>query len=412
MKYKAFFAVFTIALIQFITVAGDKKKRGRQEIKYRGNIKADAPERAPKAGTGAGKKPVDKESGDSDFQGQRKNMLTSADDDGFSDSECPLCTSKKDKLKRAIESFWNHDLIQAYGCACQVLSARRDDGLAQAIVYAISNSRYAVIESQQKIAAPNSDPPALLNWEILGPFPVSKLEVDADPTFAFGIHKETEIDVGRYIMSLPSNSTVYSEFVSGAKVTWNVVQARPPNGQVDIRFPVAWNELGQGIGTTAVYEFQAWARIVTYARTSGFYTLQCVGAHTAYVRNDNNTRLVVGDIYQSQMLIAAIDLKVGPVGIIVPLRGAAQGSFYCRLSFSEKVMHVTGPMHVPNLLELPTKKEENKYFPLMVAPNDATGLMLSGLFSVVLHNLQGHPLSVDIQLEQPRGIATTFVCDE
>ena len=47
--------------------------------------------------------------------------------------------------------------------------------------------------------------------------------------------------------------------------------------QVDLHFPVAWNELAQAMGTAAVYEFQAWARATTYAKVSGSYIISCQG---------------------------------------------------------------------------------------------------------------------------------------
>ena len=51
--------------------------------------------------------------------------------------------------------------------------------------------------------------------------------------------------------------------------------------------------------------------------------------HTAYIRNDNSTRLLVGDVYHAQRVIAALDLRIGPVGILVPLRGRCEK--YCNI---------------------------------------------------------------------------------
>ena len=45
-----------------------------------------------------------------------------------------------------------------------------------------------------------------------------------------------------------------------------------------MRFPsVNWNELVQSLSTMAVYEFQAWARSVTFVKTTGPYVISCTG---------------------------------------------------------------------------------------------------------------------------------------
>ena len=62
--------------------------------------------------------------------------------------------------------------------------------------------------------------------------------------------------------------------------------------------------------------------------------------HTAYIRNDNSTRLLVGDVYHAQRVIAALDLRIGPVGILVPLRGRCEK--YCDVKDLEWVCKVWG----------------------------------------------------------------------
>ena len=49
-------------------------------------------------------------------------------------------------------------------------------------------------------------------------------------------------------------------------------------GQVDVRFPaVKWNEVVQSVSSMAAYEFQAWARSVSYIKTPGSYVVACSG---------------------------------------------------------------------------------------------------------------------------------------
>ena len=43
-----------------------------------------------------------------------------------------------------------------------------------------------------------------------------------------------------------------------------------------------WNELAQGVSSSSVYEFQAWARAVTYVKTTGSYVVSCIGKSRCY----------------------------------------------------------------------------------------------------------------------------------
>ena len=45
------------------------------------------------------------------------------------------------------------------------------------------------------------------------------------------------------------------------------------------------------------------------------------GVHTVYVRHDNTTRILSGDVYRSSSIVSALNLKTGPIGIVIPLRG-------------------------------------------------------------------------------------------
>lgn len=148
---------------------------------------------------------------------------------------------------------------------------------------------------------PKKDGGALLNWEILGPMPVGKLEVDGDPTFSTSswdnkdeieqsfknwkdkidkidnknitiidereeqyewevnsltinvkkvkilnsIINKKSYDIGQYILSLPVNTNIYSEVISFGVLNWKSVSANK-EGVVEVRFPVAWQDLVQG----------------------------------------------------------------------------------------------------------------------------------------------------------------------
>ena len=56
------------------------------------------------------------------------------------------------------------------------------------------------------------------------------------------------------------------------------------------------------------------------------------GVHTVYVRHDNTTRILSGDVYRSSSIISALNLKTGPIGIVIPLRGeeySVRGVMWC-----------------------------------------------------------------------------------
>lgn len=113
-----------------------------------------------------------------------------------------------------------------------------------------------------------------------------------------------------------------------------------------------------------------------------------------YVRNDNNTRVLVGDVYRSGKSSAAIDLRVGLVGLAIPLRGMGQTSFRCTLEPAPDTIAVFHPDQVPDLLEFPEVSER--------------GYLLSSVFSLSIQNQQNVPLSIEFLVEKPLGQSGEF----
>ena len=109
------------------------------------------------------------------------------------------------------------------------------------------------------------------------------------------------------------------------------------------------------------------------------------------MRNDNSTRLLIGDVYKSGQIIATVDLKVGLVGLVLPLRGLAQGSFYCQLNalVTQSVI-VHNPRFVPDAVEFPDVPANN-------------GLLVTNLFALPVHNVQSHSLTLEFRIEKPLG---------
>eukprot|EP01034_Spumella_vulgaris_P025248 gene25248-31681_t len=171
---------------------------------------------------------------------------------------------------------------------------------------------------------------------------------------------------------------------------WRNVQAKK-TGEVDVHFSVSWNELVQALSSTAVYEFQGWARATTYVRTVGSYIINCQGVHSVFVRNDNMTHVLVGDVYRSGQVLSNVDLRVGLVGFAVPLRGAGQTSFNCQISpATETSLVVHAPRHVPDLLELSDEQS-------------GKGLLLSNVFALPVQNVQTRSITVEYSIEKPLG---------
>jgi len=120
-----------------------------------------------------------------------------------------------------------------------------------------------------------------------------------------------------------------------------------------------------------------------------------------YVRNDNTTRLLIGDVYKSGQIIATVDLKAGLVGLVVPLRGLAQGSLYCQLNAmaSESIV-VYPPRFLPDAVEFadPVTK--------------GTGLLLTTVFALPVQNAQSHSLTLEYRLDKPMGFEGDFIVRE
>jgi len=325
------------------------------------------------------------------------DIVASSLDDDSTMSSCPICPMKRNLIKHALYSYWNHDLWHAYACACRYLIMKPDDGFAESIIYSISQSKYNKINfSDRKVLPPKFHPSIIKSWEVIGPINVGKLEMDADPTF-MGQGLVKPLDPCVHILSMPYNASVSSDLVEGGRVKWKEYPVNS-NQVVETKFSVPWNELVQGLGSMAAYEFQGWARAVTYIKTAGSYVFTCSGSHTLYVRNNNLTHILVNDVYRSGRLVSSIDLRVGLVGLVVPLRGVAQTSFHCSLEAAKNSILVYEPTNIPDLLEMPSKAAEHK----------GKGLLLTSVFSIAIHNVQSHSISLDVMLEKPLGQEQEF----
>ena len=426
-----------LLIIAIIYAAKDDKNKRRNKQGFSNDIRSER--RPPKAGNNIEiTQPVDNNlNNKNDLSDKIKNEA----DKIFSDKANLECIVSKDKERFSVYSFWNHRLVDSYYCAQDTTKRSKQEGLTQTLLYEISQRqafREAIMSYSQTTSAytapvnanlPQSDAPPLYNWEILGPMPVSKFEVDGDPSFLeYDIRHTLYHDICSYILSMSSltipslkitPAIVYSELSPSGSITWQPIDYNPHTNQVDVTFSsVNWQRLYQGVSTQAVLEFQGWARITTYVRSSGVYIIHCLGVHTVYIRNDNITRILNGDIYRNpdSPMTSTVELKAGVVGIVLPLRGAAQASFHCTLNTvkdyyqklstttlndnnsagnnnNKPTLQVLSIYNIPHLLTW-----EKSTFPTALKPEKGAGLLLSPYFSVNLQNLDSHSVTVEVQV--------------
>ena len=204
-------------------------------------------------------------------------------------------------------------------------------------------------------------------------------------------------------------------------MSWKTVKSNS-NGDVNVQWSTNWHEIVNGVSNMAAFEFQGWGRSTSYVKQSGSYSINCNGVHSVYIRNDNITKVVTGDIYYTRNVNGILELKTGPLGIIIPLKATGQMQFTCTLSKVKSSLLVVGPRHVPDLMELP--KPKSRYtliFYLFIANltgsydiiiitirgtphRTGEGILLSNLFTMLLTNTLQHPLRVTFYVETGRSV--------
>ena len=372
------------------------------------------------------------------------------------------CTVATDQVKYATQAYWRHDYVNAYICARDIANVKsiKVNGVIQSILYniyqigslnSLSFNDIATLtkvdlQSQYSLSKLDANP-KLSQWEVLGPIPVSKLEIDADPTFN-QYYSSKYKDIIEYLLAMSSDTNIYSEHVENGFIRWKIFTMNMRSGQIEINFPdINWNSLYQGIGSAAAIEMQGWIRTTTYVTKTSVYKIHCLGVHTFYIRNDNTTRLLIGDIYQNpdHPITASVELKAGIVGLVAPIRGIAQATFSCALknmhiesptagqltnnnngndnsktnsnaasiTSNKQTLHVASVYNVPNLILCDDQTIDTyislykKYTQTSNNNNEieikkklkSSGMLLSSVFAVNLQNLDSKSLSVEIQLE-------------
>jgi hypothetical protein len=147
------------------------------------------------------------------------------------------------------------------------------------------------------------------------------------------------------------------------------------------------------------------------------YIINCVGVHTIYVRNNNHTQIVIGDVYRQKdsSVFSAISLKEGVVGITLPLRGAVQLSFSCTLASTKSITIDNGrkaTIDLPNSIESKSTLMISaiKHVPHVLVAFDkrnkllSTGKLLTSIFAIHVQNLEARSLTIEPHIESNKDL--------
>jgi hypothetical protein len=170
-----------------------------------------------------------------DFTTEVRKDGTSQFSETSSQLSCPKCAVSSNHLKYSLQQFWLHNIDGAFACACEAYVSDRSNpsDLLRALMTSLKLAKmqqYPTIFNLKSLTIVADPKPALREWEVLGPFPVGKMEIDGDPAFQSETFSEA-VDMASYLLSMASTSSRYSELVSEGKVTWKKVSSGH-NGQV------------------------------------------------------------------------------------------------------------------------------------------------------------------------------------
>eukprot|EP01039_Chlorochromonas_danica_P000609 gene609-659_t len=322
----------------------------------------------------------------------------------------PFCPHRNYLTEEALLHYWNGEMNLASACACHALKKNFQDQLARAILISLRSSPMIEKEDLPGQSLPLLNPQRYtLSWEILGPINVGKLELDGDPTFdSMEFRGKFHGDLGRYLLAMRKNVTVASDLVPHGEIHWQKATMQQ-NGQVDVHFPINWNDLVQGLSTLAVYELQGWARTTHYIAKSGVYLIDCQGTHTVYLHNDDQTRLFVGDVYHARQVRATMELKAGLLGVLLPLRISLQTAFRCEVQPAPEAVIAYTTEEVPYIVELPTSSPPGG---AAAGGGGGMGYLLSGVFAVRIYNPFPQAITLEYAVEKPFGIEGDWIVRE
>ena len=189
----------------------------------------------------------------------------------------------------------------------------------------------------------------IAEWDVLGPFPVGKTEVDGDVLEAHGglaaVRMQQRRDGSRRVAD--RTTQYFSEVARGGVTSWTTARA-DRQGRIGVNWGVDWNQQVQWMEhNMMVLETQSYflGSLVVPAGAGGAYVLQAQGAHSLTV----DGVLCHGDIYSRGELLSPLELAEGAHEVLVRFRARAQGSFSLRVRSAGAELQLTQPDFSPDV---------------------------------------------------------------
>lgn len=172
------------------------------------------------------------------------------------------------------------------------------------------------------------------SWVLLGPFPVSKGELDGNPLEELdGGAAEIVADVA--LRGRRKNEKFRSEFGRSGVVQWKTGKAK--NGVLTVQYdPIEWQGLVNSIGGMELLEYQTIAASSFHIESNGLYQIYCSGLSSFYIDGSGASFASVGPLngnpYFGQYLIRnAVVLKKGTYLLRTRVRTKHQGQLACKI---------------------------------------------------------------------------------
>ena len=158
-------------------------------------------------------------------------------------------------------------------------------------------------------------------WDVLGPFPVGKTEIDGDVLEANGGLSQVQ----RKPSGRVADRTVYfSEVAPRGVAQWTAVRG-DTQGNVGVNWQVDWNQHVTWMDNMMALETQSYylGALSVPKDAAGDYILHAPGVHSFTV----DGVLYHGDIYSKGELLSPIQLTEGNHEVLVRFRARAAGQF-------------------------------------------------------------------------------------
>ena len=274
-----------------------------------------------------------------------------------------LCSLRKtgEPVRSALALVTFAGATEAQACLLQQLStaAHASSPTAWALAATIFPAHSAaLLERARQLLKDKAYTRHPVSFDVLGPFPIGKNEVDGDPLAAHGGALAHWL-LNHNTSTSSRSSLVASELVPDGLVGWRREKTEP-DGKLAVgrTMKPAWSALVQSLGQRAVLEFQAWAVGVIAVVEDGSYDLDCKRVHKAMLHDaaalHRPPRILNGDIYGSSPYggggFSVGKLRAGVYLLSMRVRAVVQGEPSCNLSPSRASWSVGPLSQLPDII--------------------------------------------------------------